>query len=360
MVSRSVEHGNEPQPPPTQIPPAADHLPHHLPRGPLSSNAPVEPKISFKRWAHLYFARCQARFGESPRRSLPVNHRRLSSLKATGHLSMHLILTGATGIVGSGVLTALLSTTTITRISILSRRPLPVLASRNPEKINIIVHSDYHTYPSEVLDQLKGAKGCIWAQGISSNGMNEKDYKEITLEYPVAAAKAFSTLAGGTEKGKERFNFVYVSGEGATLNPGYLTPLFGKVKGQAEMALAKLGEELETLSVYSVRPAVVETPKDHYKDKERGHSECWLYCKDLRTPHDKISCRTAIPAVQKYLAPILTPILNTVSPLSGPNSMPPLLCFFPSNETPPTIPYFLSLIHSIGIQIGHDTSYTSR
>jgi uncharacterized protein YbjT (DUF2867 family) len=78
---------------------------------------------------------------------------------------MHLILTGATGLVGSAALQHMLALETVTKISILSRRPV-AMAEGNP-KVNTIIHKDFNTYPSEILEQLKGAEGCIWAQGIS-------------------------------------------------------------------------------------------------------------------------------------------------------------------------------------------------
>lgn len=51
-------------------------------------------------------------------------------LTATINLTMHLILTGATGLIGSGVLDAMLATPEISRLSILSRRPVPLLEDR--------------------------------------------------------------------------------------------------------------------------------------------------------------------------------------------------------------------------------------
>lgn len=78
---------------------------------------------------------------------------------------MHLILTGATGLIGSGVLQHMINAPSITTVSILSRRPVP--QAEGHQKIKVIIHKDFNTYPSEVLAQLKGAEGCVWAQGIS-------------------------------------------------------------------------------------------------------------------------------------------------------------------------------------------------
>jgi NAD dependent epimerase/dehydratase family enzyme len=70
---------------------------------------------------------------------------------------MHLILTGATGLVGAGVLHNMLHVPAVTKVSILSRRPVP-MAEGHP-KANVIIHKDFTNYPSELLSQLEGAEG---------------------------------------------------------------------------------------------------------------------------------------------------------------------------------------------------------
>lgn len=82
---------------------------------------------------------------------------------------MHIILTGATGTVGAAVLRHCLASPNITRLSILSRQefPLPVDDNLDVQKAQTIIHTDYSTYPDELLTKLKGADGCVWAQGIS-------------------------------------------------------------------------------------------------------------------------------------------------------------------------------------------------
>ncbi len=79
---------------------------------------------------------------------------------------MHLVLTGATGLVGSAVLQHMIITPSVTKVSILSRRP--VAQAEGHEKVKVIIHKDYTTYPIEVLNQLRDVDGVVWAQGISS------------------------------------------------------------------------------------------------------------------------------------------------------------------------------------------------
>ncbi|PNP84873.1 hypothetical protein FNYG_01967 [Fusarium nygamai] len=164
---------------------------------------------------------------------------------------MHLILTGATGLVGSGVLDAMLKSKEITKISILSRRPVP-MAAGDP-RVNVITHNDFTRYNPEVLDQLQGASGVVWALGISQLKVTKDEYVTITKDFPVAAAKAFSKISPT----KEPFRFIYVSGHGATLEPTSFTPIFGRVKGETEKALSELHAPAK-FHVESVRPAGVD------------------------------------------------------------------------------------------------------
>jgi hypothetical protein len=188
---------------------------------------------------------------------------------------MHLILTGATGLVGASVLHNMLAQESISRISILSRRP--VAMAEGHEKAKVIIHKDFKTYDKALLDELKDAQGCVWAQGISQNAVSKecvnllysalptsqlpnwppyREYFEITHDYPLVAARAFSTLHPTTP-----FTFVYVSGEGATQTPSFLTPLYGRVKGQIESALFDFSKQNQLFKVYNVRPGGVDWNK---------------------------------------------------------------------------------------------------
>ena len=174
---------------------------------------------------------------------------------------MHLILTGATGRVGSAALNAMIRSPDVTRISILSRSPVPQAndSEEAKKKCQVLIHSDFGDGPTdETMSKLAGAKGCVWAQGISVRSVSHEMYDKITYDYPMAWAKQFSQADAVGERGK--FNFVYVSGEGATTKPGFMTPLFGKVKGRAENDLLELSksERFEKLRVFSPRPGGVD------------------------------------------------------------------------------------------------------
>jgi hypothetical protein len=193
---------------------------------------------------------------------------------------MHLILTGATGLVGTAVLHHILSLPAasplaqkITRLSIVARRAdIPLL--QHPDrpkqntftKVEILQHTDFNDYNKDgLLDKLRSGEdnekvGVVWALGVSQSLVNEQQYREVTNAYPIAAAKAFAT---GLDA--KQVNFVYVSGEGANPNPGFMTPLFGRVKGQTEIELIKLMQTepfSKVLKCLSARPGGVDAGGD--------------------------------------------------------------------------------------------------
>ncbi|KAK3484989.1 uncharacterized protein B0T23DRAFT_53827 [Neurospora hispaniola] len=182
---------------------------------------------------------------------------------------MHLILTGATGLVGSAVLDAMIKTKDITKISIISRRPVKMAEDAKDPRINVILHKDFEKYDSELLNQLQGATGCVWALGISQNAVGKEEYVKITKDFPLAAAASFQTLSPSSsssspDQNKEPFRFIYVSGEGTTTTPlsskplisRLTTPWFAIIKGQAELALSQLSSP--TFLPFSMRPAFID------------------------------------------------------------------------------------------------------
>ncbi|OAP62481.1 hypothetical protein AYL99_04686 [Fonsecaea erecta] len=229
---------------------------------------------------------------------------------------VHLILTGATGLVGSSVLSHILSlpatsTPTIHKLSIIGRSSnIPWLSATPPlgtpsvnkhTKIEVIEHKDFTSYPPELLEKLKGADACIWALGVSQNDVSKEQYVKITKDYTLEAAKAFSSLreswpaaASPDDKPEtHKFKFIYVSGEGATLHPRMWTPLFGRVKGETEQSLLQLSKTppySTLLSVYSIRPAGVD-----------GYNQPWIWdhiLREKRTAFQRFLLKTLVAPIR--------------------------------------------------------------
>lgn len=173
---------------------------------------------------------------------------------------MHLILTGATGLVGSSVLEAMIKAQDVTKISVLSRRPIPLAEDAKSPKVNVIIHRDFEQYGVDLLRQLGDAQGCVWALGVSQTKVDKDAYVKITQDYALAAAASFASLGQPQQQQQRRpFRFVYVSGEGATQTPGHFSAIFARVKGETEQRLVDLaGASQGALQADSVRPAFVD------------------------------------------------------------------------------------------------------
>jgi hypothetical protein len=74
--------------------------------------------------------------------------------------TMKVVLTGATGFIGGGVLRRCLRLPSITSLVVLSRRELPD-APADP-KLKVVIHDDFLRYPDSVLSHTAGADACIW------------------------------------------------------------------------------------------------------------------------------------------------------------------------------------------------------
>ncbi|KAJ3472710.1 hypothetical protein NLG97_g10774 [Lecanicillium saksenae] len=74
---------------------------------------------------------------------------------------MKAVVFGTTGLVGSAVLNACIANAKITKIYVVTRRPLGDEREKNP-KVETILHSDMAQYPPELLEKLKGIELCFW------------------------------------------------------------------------------------------------------------------------------------------------------------------------------------------------------
>jgi uncharacterized protein YbjT (DUF2867 family) len=140
---------------------------------------------------------------------------------------MKVLLFGATGMVGQGVLRECLLDSSIRAVTTLGRSATGV---SNP-KLREIVHADLLHYDS-IEAELSGFDACFFCLGVSSAGMKEADYERLTYGITLAAANALCRLNPG-------MTFVYVSGVGTdSSEKGRL--MWARVKGKTENALLRL------------------------------------------------------------------------------------------------------------------------
>jgi uncharacterized protein YbjT (DUF2867 family) len=140
---------------------------------------------------------------------------------------MKIIVTGATGMVGSEVLRQAIADNNITEITAIVRRPLDV----NHPKLRTIIHQNFSDY-SDLADVFTNSEACIWCLGISQNQVNKEEYIKITYDYTAAFAKDILQANPG-------ISFLFLSGAGAD-NTERSRFLFGRIKGRTENALMQM------------------------------------------------------------------------------------------------------------------------
>lgn len=153
---------------------------------------------------------------------------------------MKVILFGATGMVGQGVLLECLKDPSVTQVLVVGRSSI----GKTHEKIQEILHKDFTDF-SSLENEWAGSDACFFCLGVSSVGMTEAEYAHITYDFTLAAAK---TLA----KGSPGAAFIYVSGEG-TDSSEKGKAMWARVKGKTENDAAKLFPG----KAYAFRPGAI-------------------------------------------------------------------------------------------------------
>ena len=151
------------------------------------------------------------------------------------------IVTGATGMVGEGVLHECLLHEDVEEVLVVGRRPCGV----NHPKLKELIIPDFFNL-SSIRDQLSGYNACFFCLGVSSVGMKEPEYYKLTYELTINFA---NTLAPNPE-----MTFCYISGRSTNENGKMM---WARVKGKTESDLMKLNFK----KVYNFRPGVMTPTK---------------------------------------------------------------------------------------------------
>jgi len=153
---------------------------------------------------------------------------------------MKAILFGATGMVGQGVLRECLIDGEVRSVLAVGRRA----TGQHHEKLRELVHRDFLDF-SAAENELSGFDACFFCLGVSSVGMKEADYRRVTYDFTMAAARALARLNPG-------MTFVYVSGTGTDSSERGRT-MWARVKGKTENDLFRLPFR----AAYMFRPGVI-------------------------------------------------------------------------------------------------------
>ena len=138
---------------------------------------------------------------------------------------MNVILFGATGMVGQGVLRECLLDPDVTRVLSVARSS----TGQRHEKLRELLHQDFTDF-SAVRPELTGHDACFFCLGVSAAGMSEAEYTRVTYDFTLAAAKVLAN---------PRMTFVYVSGAGTDSSEKGRS-MWARVKGRTENALLAL------------------------------------------------------------------------------------------------------------------------
>ena len=169
-------------------------------------------------------------------------------------------MTGATGMVGEGVLHECLQHPDVESILLLSRKTYGL----THPKVKEILHDNFFDL-SSIEDQLTGYNACFFCLGVSSVGMKEPAYTHLTYDLTYHVAKKLSQF-------NNDMVFCYVSGSGTdSSEKGKM--MWARVKGKTENQLLLLPFK----AAYMFRPGYIQPTKGLRNTNKLYHIFSWLY-----------------------------------------------------------------------------------
>ena len=171
-----------------------------------------------------------------------------------------IILTGATGMVGEGVLHECLQHPSIEQVLIINRKP----SGMTHAKLKEIIHSDFNNI-NPIADKLAGYDACFFCLGVSAVGMKEEEYTRLTHTLTLHVAKTMQQQNPG-------MTFCYISGAGTdSKEKGKM--MWAMVKGKTENDLM----ELPFKQVYLFRPGYMNPTKGMKNTLKYYKYISWMY-----------------------------------------------------------------------------------
>jgi len=174
-------------------------------------------------------------------------------------MTISVIITGATGMVGEGVLVECLADPRVGRVLVINRKPAGVV---HPKLVEI-VHADFFDL-APIQPQLAGYDACFFCLGASSVGMTEADYTRVTQELTLAFGRTLPRL-------NPDMVFCYVSGKGTDATERGKT-MWARVKGRTENELLRLFPRGAMF-----RPGMMKATPGQKNLKSWYHLIAWIY-----------------------------------------------------------------------------------
>lgn len=153
---------------------------------------------------------------------------------------MNVLLFGATGMIGGGVLTECLEDSAVRSVVSVGRAP----SGRAHPKLRDLVVPDLFALGTQA-DELGRFDACLYCLGVSSAGMSEDAYRRVTLDLTVAVADVLERL-------EPDLTMCFISGAGS----GGDRAMWARVKGEAELGLLARG-----FTTYVFRPGLIRPMK---------------------------------------------------------------------------------------------------
>jgi uncharacterized protein YbjT (DUF2867 family) len=176
-------------------------------------------------------------------------------------MPFRVILFGASGMIGGGVLRECLVDDAVDGVLSIGRSK----TGQTHAKLKELALPDLTDYRA-VASELAGYDACFFCLGVSSAGMSEADYRKITYDIAVAAARALALAS-------PQMTFVFVSGAGTDANS---KTMWARVKGEAENAILAMPFR----GKYAFRPAFVR-PMHGATSRTRSYRILYAFTRPL-------------------------------------------------------------------------------
>lgn len=174
-------------------------------------------------------------------------------------MTIKAIITGATGMVGEGVLLECLNNPVVEQVLVVNRKPGGV----SHPKLREVVHGDFFNL-APIEAQLAGYNACFFCLGISSVGVSKEEYKRVTYDLTLNVAQTLAKL-------NPDLAFCYVTGMG-TDSSEKGGSAWARVKGATENALLRLFKR-----AYMFRPGFMKAMPGQKNVKKYYRYFLWLY-----------------------------------------------------------------------------------
>ncbi|NNC84252.1 MAG: epimerase [Flavobacteriales bacterium] len=196
---------------------------------------------------------------------------------------MKVIITGSTGMVGKGVLLECMDDAQVKGILLINRNPLGI----DHPKVKEVIHRDFSEFES-IKDHLSGYDACFHCMGVSSAGMNEEKYTELTYGVTEALARTLYGL-------NPHMVMNYVSGTGTDSTEQSIT-MWKRVKGRTENMILKMGFK----DAYMFRPGAI-IPKRGIKSKTPLYNILYIITRPIFPLLERMQSVTSTTAMGKAM-----------------------------------------------------------